>query len=244
MRLLVIVEYNSLLFRMHLCLEGFQNVRDTEAATGWILQKRYSVKKAFSGLLTDGGGQVGPLPKICQTYPTMTKLYSYTLPKEDPKIIWITWHIPRVLLTSAFFHQEIQIYIAFWYIIYNSFNFSWVFEDFFNKSGYDFDDVSKNSYPRPSLNTGILKWKLWRHNPSWWRHQQNVITLFKLYCRCVNVSKFGTLTFLWKKLSQPQFYEDSTRRTAFFEGWSWLKFNNLGLALGTKSKFTPVWQKG
>ena len=37
MRLLVqivIVEYNSLLFRKHLCLEGFQNVRDTEAASG------------------------------------------------------------------------------------------------------------------------------------------------------------------------------------------------------------------
>ena len=50
-------------------------------------KKRYSVKKAFSGLLTDGGGQIGLLHKICQTYPTMTKLYSYTLPKEDPKII-------------------------------------------------------------------------------------------------------------------------------------------------------------
>ena len=25
-----------------------------------------------------------------------------------------------------------------------------------------------------------------------------------------------------------------TRKTAFFEGWSWFKFNNLGLALGTK----------
>ena len=28
-----------------------------------------------------------------------------------------------------------------------------------------------------------------------------------------------------------------TRKTAFFEGWSWFKFNNLGLALGTKLKF-------
>ena len=45
------------------------------------------------GLLTDarvggwGGGQKGPLPKICHTYPTMMKLGSYTLPKEDPKNI-------------------------------------------------------------------------------------------------------------------------------------------------------------
>ena len=37
-----------------------------------------------------------------------------------------------------------------------------------------------------------------------------------------------TLALLWKKLSQPQFYKDLTRKTAFFEGWSWFKFNNLG----------------
>ena len=28
-------------------------------------------------------GQKGPYPKICHTYPTMMKLVSYTLPKED-----------------------------------------------------------------------------------------------------------------------------------------------------------------
>ena len=28
-----------------------------------------------------------------------------------------------------------------------------------------------------------------------------------------------------------------TRKTTFFEGWSWLKFNKLGLALGTNLKF-------
>ena len=46
-----------------------------------------------------------------------------------------------------------------------------------------------------------------------------------------------TVAFLWEKLSQPQFYKDLTRKTAFFEGWSWFKFNNLGLALGTNLKF-------
>ena len=30
--------------------------------------------------------------------------HSYTLPKEGPKNIWIAWHIPWVLLTSAFLH--------------------------------------------------------------------------------------------------------------------------------------------
>ena len=31
-----------------------------------------------------------PFPKICHTYPTVMKLGSYTLPKEDPKNISIT----------------------------------------------------------------------------------------------------------------------------------------------------------
>ena len=34
------------------------------------------------------------------------------------------------------------------------------------------------------------------------------------------------------------FYKDLIGKNAlFFEGWSWLKFNNLGLAIGTYSKF-------
>ena len=43
-----------------------------------------------------------------------------------------------------------------------------------------------------------------------------------------------TLAFLSQKLSQPQFYKDLTREITFFEGWSWFKFNNLGIALGMK----------
>ena len=35
-----------------------------------------------------------------------------------------------------------------------------------------------------------------------------------------------------------------TRKTAFFEGWSWLKFNNLGLALGKNLKFYISVTKG
>ena len=34
------------------------------------------------------------------------------------------------------------------------------------------------------------------------------------------------------------------RKTAFFEGWSWFKFNNLGLALGTNLKFYTIVAKG
>ena len=51
-----------------------------------------------------------------------------------------------------------------------------------------------------------------------------------------------TLAFLI--LSSPQFYRDLTRKTTFFEGWSWFKFNNLGLAPGTNLKFHTSVVKG
>ena len=35
-----------------------------------------------------------------------------------------------------------------------------------------------------------------------------------------------------------------TRKTAFFEEWSWFKFNNLGLALGRNLKFCTSVAKG
>ena len=50
-----------------------------------------------------------------------------------------------------------------------------------------------------------------------------------------------TVAFIWEKLSQCQFYKDLTRKTAFFEGRSWFKFNNLELALGKNLKlYTTV----
>ena len=52
------------------------------------------------------------------------------------------------------------------------------------------------------------------------------------------------VAFLWEKLPQPQFYKDLTRKTAFIEGWSWFKFNNLGLALDTDLKFYTSVAKG
>ena len=58
-------------------------------------------------------------------------------------------------------------------------------------------------------------------------------------CSCDQI--LVTLAFLREKLLQPQFYKDLTRKTTFFEGWSWFKFNNLGLALGANLKvYTSV----
>ena len=70
----------------------------------------------------------------------------------------------------------------------------------------------------------------------------HVIQIILLMCSCDQ--SFVTLAFLWKKLSQPHFSKDLTRKTASFEVWSWFKFNNLGLALDTNLKFYTSVTKG
>ena len=56
--------------------------------------------------------------------------------------------------------------------------------------------------------------------------------------------KFDNSSISMREVTQPQFYKDLTRKTAFFEGCSWFKFNNLGLALSTKLKFYTNVTKG
>ena len=66
-----------------------------------------------------------------------------------------------------------------------------------------------------------------------------------LSCDSIHIDKkLVSVAFLWEKLSQLQFYKDFTRKTVFIEGWSWFKFNNLGLALGTNLKFYTSLSKG
>ena len=70
----------------------------------------------------------------------------------------------------------------------------------------------------------------------------HVIQIILQMCSCdqslVNVA------FLCETLSKPQFYKDWTRKTAFFEGLSSFKFNNLRLALGTNLTFYTSVAKG
>ena len=99
------------------------------------------------------------LPKISHMYLTMMKLGT-VIPylKKIQKICEsrdtpheFCWN--QLLFTrnqQILLYQEIQMWIGFWSIISNSFNFSWFFEYFFNKPGYNFDNVSKIGYPRPS----------------------------------------------------------------------------------------------
>ena len=49
--------------------------------------------------------------------------------------------------------------------------------------------------------------------------------------------KFGNCNIYMREVIIISFYKDLTRKTAFSEGWFWLKFNNLGLALGMNLKF-------
>ena len=110
------------------------------AAHGWGPPERSSSIKSVTHILLWWNSAVIPyLKKIQKTYK------SHDTPLE------FYWHQQFFTRNQQnLLYQEIQIQIAFWYIISNSFNFSWVFKDFFNKPGYNFDDVSKNGYPRPS----------------------------------------------------------------------------------------------
>ena len=91
------------------------------------------------GIFGTAHGWEAPIPKICHTYPAMMKVGT-VIPylKKIQKIFQSRDTSPEFCWHQYFFtinqkillYQEIQIQIAFWYIISNSFNFSWVFKDF------------------------------------------------------------------------------------------------------------------
>ena len=84
------------------------------------------------------------LHKICHTYPKMMKLGAVipflkkiqSIYKSRDTPIKFCWHQHFFTKNQQLLlYQEIQIYIAFQYIIVNSFNFFWVYKDCFNKNG-------------------------------------------------------------------------------------------------------------
>ena len=56
--------------------------------------------------------------------------------------------------------------------------------------------------------------------------------------------KFGYSSICIGEVIITSFYKDLTRKTAFLQGWSWSKFNNLRLALGMNLKFYTSLSKG
>ena len=95
-------------------------------------------------MLTDsaGGGGRAKRPRsqnLPDTFYKCETWHSYTLPKEDPKkyMNHVTHSLSSadisifsVQISKFCYIIKIQIKIAFWYIISNSFNFFWVFKDF------------------------------------------------------------------------------------------------------------------
>ena len=113
----------------------------------------------FRGCSRMGGSQKDPLSLKSVTHICNDETwYSYILPKEYAKNVWTTWHTTWALLTPAFFHRKLANFAISrntdidCNLIHNSIflNFSCVFKDYFNKYSYNFDDVSKNGYARPS----------------------------------------------------------------------------------------------
>ena len=113
----------------------------------WKYKRPYS-GWAFFGLLTDGGYIYPTMMILGTVIPYLKKIQKiYESHDTPPKFCWHQHFFTGNQQILLF--KEIQIYIAFWYIIFNLFNFSWVFGDFFNKP-YNFDDVSKKGYPKSS----------------------------------------------------------------------------------------------
>ena len=104
----------------------------------------FLIKLQAWGCSRMGLGKKALLPKICHTYPTKMKLCTI-IPylKKTPKNIRIAWHTPWVLLTLAPFHRKSANFTISEntdigrVLVHNSksFNFFWVFKDFFNKHG-------------------------------------------------------------------------------------------------------------
>ena len=107
----------------------------------------------------------------------------------------------------------------------------------FNNHGYNFDDVSKIEFP------GLLRIQIFQNKgydviiPDYDVTNKILPRESNYNVDAVMWPKFGNCSVLWLKLSQLQFYKDLTWKTAFFEEWSWFKFNNLRMALDMTSKF-------
>ena len=143
-------------------------------------------------------GKKALLPKICHTYPTVVKLGSYTLPKVNPETIWITWHTLLFLLTSAFFYRKSVNFVMsrntdIDRVLVHKFYFFLGFPESLMISLINVVIILMMSekMATPGLPKITVFWNKGyeRHNFCWWRYQQNFITWFKLYCRCLHLTK-------------------------------------------------------
>ena len=120
--------------------------------------------------------------------------------------------------------------------ISNSFHFSWVFKDFLNKNGYNFDDVSR---PTP----GLLEIKVF-----WNKGYDVIVSVQDVTSKILSgVPNYIVDVVIWPKFGNSSIAITEViislilyrfdHKNCFFEEWSWFKLNNLGLALGTSLEF-------
>ena len=136
--------HNSSRFPCECDLFTFAHIWDKENLNRvhiWQRKFVFSVNPIQDGHFWGCSRVEGTLPKICHTYPTMMKLGTVIPYLKKIKKIYKSRDIPLAFCWfQRFFngnqkillYQEIQIQIAFWYIASNSFNFSWIFKDFFD----------------------------------------------------------------------------------------------------------------
>ena len=170
--------------------------------------------------------------------------HSYTLPTEGPEIykscetlLDFCWH-------QHFFNgnqqlllfQEIQIQIAFQYITSNSYNF------FESLKAVLITMVATLMISAKLATVGVLKVKVF------WNTGYSVInSVHDVTSKTVSRDS----SYIVNVINWPKFRNFSIsilqgfdqKKNDFFEGCSWFKFNNLGLALGTNLTwgFTPAW---
>ena len=72
-----------------------------------VISDNYKFILSILTLFPNGGGAKKDHSEISHAYPTLMKLGSYTLPKEDQKNQYFLTEIQKLLL-----YQEIQIYVA------------------------------------------------------------------------------------------------------------------------------------
>ena len=166
--------FRSFLTSLSICSAS----RSSHLVTFWIIRKNRNISKTYSHRMVFRRkrnylkinyyfgathikvvGAKRPLLKICHTFTKMIK-HATVIPylkkvqkmydSRDTRLEFCWHHDFSPENQQILLYQEIQIYIAFWCIISSSFNFSWVFEDCFNKHGCNYYDVSKNGYSRPS----------------------------------------------------------------------------------------------
>ena len=160
--------------------------------------------------------------------------------------MWITRHIPWVLLTSAIFHRKFCYIKKYMCRLYFESKFLIILAFLESLRIALIKKVTVLLMSAKTATSGLLKITVF------WNKVYDVI----IYVRDITSkflsrdSNYIVHTAMWPRFGDSNisirklFYRDLTRKTAFFESRSWFKFNNLGLALGMNWNFYTSVAKG